>query len=239
MRRESPAPAETPQQAGERARNIRPSKQELYDAERAKIAAIRDAGPAPLTSLQKRARQTEVAKAYTQTQGLIDKTYDPKEGVIALARKIKMLSPDQKKAITGFSNYIPSFRESSKEADTLFGNLKGVVTAAGKDAAAASGTIGPMAVQEWKIVADQIATLDLAGMTPRALDAQMDRIIRKASNATNLARQVYDVQYGDDIKEYPDFKLKGGPASGARTPVVKGKSRISPDIENILKSRGI
>lgn len=205
----------------------RPSKQERYDAKRAEIDAIRDAGPAPLTALQKRARQTEVAKAYTQTQGLINKTYDPKEGVIALARKIKSLSPDQKEAITGFSNYIPSFRESSREADTLFGNLKGVVTAAGKDAAAASGAIGPMAVQEWKIVADQIATLDLAGMTPAALDAQMDRIIRQVSNATNLAQQVYDVQYGDDVKDYPAFKLKGAPPPRAKTPVTKAPPGVS------------
>lgn len=210
-----------------KSRAERPSAQELYDAEAAKIKAARDAGPAPLTSQQKTKRKTEVAKAYTQTQGLINKTYDPKEGVIALARKIKMLSPDQKKAITGFSNYIPSFRESSKEADTLFGNLKGVITAAGKDAAAASGAIGPIAVQEWKIVADQIANLDLAGMTPRALDAQMDRIIRQVGNATNLARQVYDVQYGDDVKEYPAFKVKGIPSPTTKTPVTKAPPGVS------------
>jgi len=238
-RREALAPAETPQQAGARALATRPSKQELYDAERAKIDAIRDAGPAPLTTQQKTKRKTEVAKAYTQTQGLINKTYDPKEGVIALARKIKMLSADQKRAITGFSNYIPSFRDSSKEADTLFGNLKGVITAAGKDAAAASGAIGPIAVQEWKIVADQIANLDLVGMTPLALDAQMDRIITQVSNATNLAQQVYDVQYGDDLKEYPAFKLRGTPPAGTKTPVAKGGTMISPDIDKILKSRGI
>jgi hypothetical protein len=220
-------------------RATRPSKQEVYDTELAKVLATRAAGPAPLTPQQKRARQTEVAKAYTQTQSLINKTYDPKEGAIAVARKIKSLSDDQKEAITGFSNYIPSFRESSREADTLIANLKGVVTALGKDAAAASGAIGPMAVQEWKIVADQIAALDLAGMTPRALDAQMDRIIQQVANATNLAQRVYDVQYSDDIKQYPDFKLRGVPSPRAKTPVVKGGRGISPDIDKILRSRGI
>lgn len=226
-------------QVAETSRATRPSAGELYDAEAAKIKAARDAGPPPLTTQQKRARKTEVANAYTQTQTLINKTYDPKEGAIALARKIKALSRDQKESVTGLSGYLPSIRESSREADTLIGNLKGVVTALGKDAAAASGAIGPMAVQEWKIVADQIAKLDLEGMTPRALDAQMDRIIQQVSNATNLAQQVYDVQFGDDIKEYPDFKLRGGSAARAKTPVVKGKSRISPDIDQILKSRGI
>ena len=217
----------------------RPSAGEVYDTELAKIKAARAAGPAPATPKEKRIRQTEVAKAYSQTQSLIDKTYDPKEGAVALARKIKSLSSDQKEAITGFSGYIPSFRESSREADTLINNLKGVVTALGKDAAAASGAIGPMAVQEWKIVSDQIANLDLQGMTPRALDAQMDRIIQQVTNATRLAERVYDVQYGDDLKENPSFKLRGAPPPRAKTPVVKGGSRISPDVDKILKSRGL
>ena len=208
-------------------RATRPSAGEVYDTELAKIKAARAAGPAPATPKEKRARQTEVAKAYSQTQSLIDKTYNPKEGAIALARKIKLLSPDQKEAITGFSGYVPSFRESSREADTLIGNLKGVVTALGKDAAAASGAIGPMAVQEWKIVSDQIANLDLEGMTPRALDAQMDRIIQQVSNATRLAERVYDVQYGDDIKEYPSFKLRGAPPPKAKTPVTKAPPGVS------------
>jgi len=208
-------------------RATRPSAGEVYDTELAKIKAARAAGPAPATPKEKRARQTEVAKAYSQTQSLIDKTYNPKEGAIALARKIKSLSPDQKEAITGFSGYVPSFRESSREADTLINNLKGVVTALGKDAAAASGAIGPMAVQEWKIVADQIANLDLEGMTPRALDAQMDRIIQKVSNATNLAQNVYDVQFGDDLKEYPSFKLRGIPSAKPKTPVTKAPPGVS------------
>jgi hypothetical protein len=217
----------------------RPSKQEVFDTELAKIEAARAAGPAPSTPQQKRARKTEVATAYTKTQTLVDRAYDPKEGIVSLARKIKMLSPDQKEAITGYSGYVPSFRESTKEADTLIGNLKGIVTALGKDTAAASGNIGPMAAQEWKTVADMIADLKLEGMTPRALDAQMDRIIRQVDLATNLAQRVYDVQFSDDIKEYPEFRIKGGASAKAKTPVVKGGSRISPDIDKILKSRGI
>jgi hypothetical protein len=208
-------------------RATRPSKQEVFDAELAKIEAARAAGPAPATRQQKLARKTEVANAYTKTQALMDKAYNPKEGVIALASKIKALSADQKESITGYSGYIPSFRASSREADTLIGNLKGVVTGLGKDAAAASGAIGPMAVQEWKIVADMIAKLDLEGMTPRALDAQMDRIIEQVRSATNLAERVYDVQYGDDIKEYPDFKLRGAPPPRTKTPVTKAPPGVS------------
>jgi hypothetical protein len=217
----------------------RPSKQEVFDTELAKIEAQRKAGPPPSTPQQKRARKTEVANAYTKTQTLVDRAYDPKEGIVSLARKIKSLSPDQKEAITGLSGYVPSFRGSTKEADTLIGNLKGIVTALGKDTAAASGNIGPMAAQEWKTVADMIADLKLEGMTPRALDAQMDRIIRQVDLATNLAQRVYDIQFSDDIKEYPEFRVRGNPSARTKTPVVKGGSRISPDIDKILKSRGI
>lgn len=226
-------------QVAETSRATRPSKQEVFDTELAKIEAQRKAGPPPSTPQQKRARKTEVANAYSKTQTLVDRAYDPKEGIISIANKIKALSPDQKEAITGFSGYVPSFRESTKEADTLIGNLKGVVTALGKDTAAASGAVGNMAVQEWKIAADMIADLKLEGMTPRALDAQMDRIIRQVDLATNLAQRVYDTQYGDDLKEYPEFRVRGTPPARTKTPVVKGKSRISPDIDQILKSRGI
>jgi hypothetical protein len=241
-RREAQAPgiySVPTQDVAATSRATRPSKQEMYDAEAAKIQAARDAGPAPVTAQQKIARKTEVAQAYSKAQTLIDKAYNPKEGIISIANKIKSLSDDQKEAITGYSNYIPSFRGTTREADTLFGNLKGVVTSLGKDAAAASGAVGNMAVQEWKIAADMIANLDLANMTPRALDAQMDRIIEQVSSATKLAERVYDIQYGDDVKQYPAFKLKGTPPTRTKTPVVKGGSRISPDIENILKSRGI
>jgi hypothetical protein len=241
-RRESPAPGiygVPTQDVAATSRATRPSKQEMYDAEAAKIKAQRDAGPPPVTAQQKIARRSEVAQAYSKTQTLIDKAYNPKEGIISIANKIKSLSDDQKEAITGYSGYVPSFRESSREADTLFGNLKGVVTSLGKDAAAASGAVGNMAVQEWKIAADMIANLDLATMTPRALDAQMDRIIEQVSNATKLAERVYGIQYGEDVKQYPDFKLRGSPPARPKTPVVKGGSRISPDIQKILKSRGI
>ncbi len=220
-------------------RATRPSKQEEYDAELAKIRARRDAGPEPVTQLQKLARKTELAKAFSKTQTLLDKAYNPQEGIITLANKIKMLSDDQKEAITGFSGYVPSFRGSTREADTLLGNLKGVVTALGKDVAAASGAISSMAVQEWTIVADMIAKLDPTNMTPRALDAQMDRIIKQVDLSTRLAEQVYDAQYGDDVKQYPAFKLRGSPPPRTKTPVAKGGSMISPDIQKILKSRGI
>jgi hypothetical protein len=67
----------------------------------------------------------------------------------------------------------------------------------------------------------------------------MDRIIEQVRNATNLAERVYNIQYGDDVKQYPAFKLRGSPPARTKTPVAKGGSNISPDIQKILKSRGI
>jgi hypothetical protein len=205
----------------------RASKEEVFDTELAKIRAQRAAGPAPVTQQQRLARQTQLADAFSRTQTLLDKAYNPKEGVISLANKIKALSADQKEAITGLSGYVPSFRGSTKEADTLIGNLKGVVTALGKDVAAASGAIGPMAVQEWKIVADTIADLKLEGMTPRALDAQMNRVIEQVRSATSLAERVYDAQYGEDVKQLPAFKLRGAPPARTKTQVTKAPPGVS------------
>ena len=205
----------------------RASKEEVFDTELAKIRAQRAAGPPPVTQQQKLARQTQLADAFSRTQTLLDKAYNPKEGVISLANKIKALSADQKEAITGLSGYVPSFRGSTKEADTLIGNLKGVVTALGKDVAAASGAIGPMAVQEWKIVADTIADLKLEGMTPRALDAQMNRVIEQVRSATSLAERVYDAQYGEDVKQLPAFKLRGAPPARTKTQVTKAPPGVS------------
>jgi hypothetical protein len=205
----------------------RASKEEVFDTELAKIRAQRAAGPEPVTQQQRLARQTQLADAFSRTQTLLDKAYNPKEGVISLANKIKSLSDDQKEAITGLSGYVPSFRGSTKEADTLIGNLKGVVTALGKDVAAASGAIGPMAVQEWKIVADTIADLKLEGMTPRALDAQMNRVIEQVRSATSLAERVYDAQYGEDVKQLPAFKLRGAPPARTKTQVTKAPPGVS------------
>jgi hypothetical protein len=89
----------SPGQVAATSRATRPSKQEEYDAELAKIRAARDAGPEPLTPLQKNARKTEVAQAYSKTQALIDKAYNPKEGVITLANKIQMHFPTIKRKL--------------------------------------------------------------------------------------------------------------------------------------------
>lgn len=181
--------------------------------------------PTPLTEAQRLARRDALAGNYKKSQALLDKTYG-KAGIVDAVKAVRNLSRDQKEAITGYSAYAPSIFGSSKDADTAIKNLKGTVTELGQQAATASGAIGPMAVQEWKIVADMIANLELEGMTAEGLDSQLNIIEEKAKNAARLTQQAYDAQYGADVKTMPEFRLRvpgGGraaPKPGSQYPVM-------------------
>ena len=196
-----PAPAQGPQprQTPEEAAAVTTA------VENAKNNALRNR---PLTPAEQRIRRAALSKAYVEAQGVIDKTFDPVSGVIAAVNKVKTLSRDQREAITGWSGYVPSFTDSSRDADTAIKNLKGIVTDLGRQAAAVSGAVGPMAVQEWKILADQVAALDLENMTASKLEDQMDVIERRAANTANLIQRAFQAQFGDDILAAPQFKLK-------------------------------
>lgn len=219
-----PAPPSQPQP--------RETAEEVYAKELAREQAKSDAAakapppkPVPLTEAQRLARRDALAGNYKKAQGLLDKTYG-KAGIIDTVNDVRNLSRDQKEAITGYSAYAPSVFASSKDADRVVKNLKDTVTELGKDAASASGAIGPMAVQEWKIVAGMIANLELEGMTAEGLDEQLNRIEAKAKNAARLTQQAFDAQYGADVKSMPEFRLKtpGGaksaPKPGSQYPVM-------------------
>lgn len=181
--------------------------------------------PAPLTEAQRLARRDAVAGEYKKAQALLNKTYG-KAGIVDAVNAVRNLSRSQKEAITGYSAYAPSVFASSKDADTAIKNLKGTVTELGQQAATASGAIGPMAVQEWKIVADMIANLELEGMSAEGLDRQLSIIEEKANNAARLTQQAFAAQYGPDLKSMPEFQLKtpGGskraPKPGGQYPVM-------------------
>lgn len=209
----------------------RETADEVYQKEKARIEAQRDAPPpkpVPLTEAQRLQRRDALAGEFKKAQGLLDKTYGP-AGIMDGVRAVRNLSRPQKEAITGYSAYAPSVFSSSKDADTAIENLKGTVTELGKEAAAATGAIGSMAVQEWTIVRNMIVNLDLEGMTPEALDRQLDIIEAKAKSAAQLTQRAFDAQYGNDIKTMPEFRLRtpagaGGSASkrqfGSQYPVM-------------------
>ena len=231
-----PAPPSQPQP--------RETADEVYKKELAREQAKIDAAakapppkPEPLTEAQRLARRDALAGNYKKAQGLLDKTYGP-AGIIDTINAVRNLSRDQKEAITGYSGYFPSVRSSSKDADTAVQNLKDTVTELGKEAAAATGAIGPMAVQEWKIVAGMIANLDLEGMTAEGLNQQLNRIEAKAKNAARLTQQAYDAQHGADVKTMPEFRLmtpggsKGAPKPGSNLPVLTpAQVRANPKIK--------
>jgi hypothetical protein len=187
----------------------RETPSEVYAKELAKVKAARDVGPKPLTAVQEAKLRTNIAKDYKTAESTIDAMTNPVSGVLAAVKAVRDLTPDQKEAITGYSGYLPSVTGASKTADTKLKNLIGKVTALGKAQAALSGAIGPMAVQEWKIVRDLIADLEVTGMGAKDLDNQLDIIESAAQGAADRVRDTYLNQYAEEFERYPNrFQLK-------------------------------
>jgi hypothetical protein len=191
----------------------RPSAKEAYDVEsakeRAKYDAAANAPPKRLTSVQEAKLRDNIGKDFKSAQAILDKMLAPDAGVIAAVNAVRKLSPDQKEALTGFSNYVPSILPSSRSADTALKNLMGKATDLGKSEAALSGAIGSMAVQEWRIVRDLIATLDVASMEPADLDNQLDIIEATARRLAQTTRDAYENQYAEEFARFPNrFVLK-------------------------------
>jgi hypothetical protein len=248
-RRESPAPAETPQQAGARALAARPSKQEVFDTELARARAARiaanEAGPKPLTTVQEAKLRQNIAKDYKTASDTIATMLHPETGVIAAVQRVRNLTPSQKEWLTGYSTYAPSLTNAGKQADTRFGNLTGKVTAMGRALASLSGSIGPMAVQEWDIVRKQIAEIDPVKLSPQALDEELDLIEAQARGAAARIRDAYENQYIEEFARYPGrFQLKepGGtpvtkaPKAETSIPRIRGNAdfnRLKPGAEFI------
>lgn len=195
---------------------------EVYAKEKARARAQREAaieaGPKPLTPVQEAKLRDNIAKDYKSARSTISMMLDPVSGVVASVNKVRNLSPSQKEAITGYSGYLPSITPGSRSADTAIKNLRGKVTEMGKSAAALTGAIGQMAVQEWRIVSDMIASLDIEGMEPADLDNQLDIIEAQARRAAEVTRDAYENQYVEEFARYPGrFQL---PSATGKTPVV-------------------
>lgn len=200
--------------------------------EKAKADAARNAGPKPLTPAQEVKLRDNIAKDYKSAQSTLDMMLNPVSGVVAAIDNVRKLSDDQKEAITGYSGYLPTVYASTKTADTKIKNLRGKVTEMGKNVASLSGAIGQMAVQEWKIVSDMIANLDLEGMGAKDLDDQLDIIEAQARRAAEVTRDAYENQYVEEFARYPGrFQLKqpSAPAAGGRrTPIRGGVDKNNP-----------
>ena len=215
---------------------------EVYAKEKARAKAQREAlleaGPKPLTAPQEAKLRDNITKDYKSARSTIDMMLNPVAGVVAAVNNVRKLSPDQKEAITGYSGYLPTMYASTKSADTAVKNLKGKVTEMGKSVAALTGAIGQMAVQEWRIVSDMIANLDLEGMGAADLDNQLDIIEAQARRAATVTRDAYENQYVEEFDRYPgrfrlpDASAFAAPAAKRRTPTKGAVDRNNPLLRN-------
>ena len=214
----------------------------MYAKEKARAKAQREAlleaGPKPLTVPQEAKLRDNITKDYKSARSTIDMMLNPVAGVVAAVNNVRKLSPDQKEAITGYSGYLPTIYASTKSADTAVKNLKGKVTEMGKSVAALTGAIGQMAVQEWRIVSDMIANLDLEGMGAADLDNQLDIIEAQARRAATVTRDAYENQYVEEFDRYPgrfrlpDASAFAAPAAKRRTPTKGAVDRNNPLLRN-------
>lgn len=109
---------------------------------------------------------------------------------------------DRATGVMGMVPSIPGLQAAA--AEVKMKNLEGKVTQLGKIAAAQGGAVGPMAVQEWKIVRDMIAALEPA----KGKDAYLDQtalIEAQVIGAEKRLREAYNNQYSADFERYPQF----------------------------------
>ena len=174
-------------------------------AARADAAAQRDRpNIKPMTAQQESKFLGDMSKSHSTAKASLD-AMDEVSKSIKLVRDAPGLS-----RATGVMSYIPSYPDSPASiADTRLKNLEGKMTMLGKAAAAASGSIGPMAVQEWKIVRDMVAAVD-PSKGEKALKEQLDSVEEQLAGSAQRLRESYDNQYSDYYDKYPKLSSFGG-----------------------------
>ncbi len=191
----------------------------------------------PLTAAQEATRRDKLGKEFKSASSALQTTQDVLDSIAAVKS-----SPGLSRA-TGFTGtMLPSFPEGeAAQAETRLTNLKGKITALGKAAAAASGAIGSIANQEWKILADQIAAIEpVKGAGP--LLEQIGLVEAQALGAMERIRDAYNRQLGEDFERFPQFRdlpppkstqPKGRKSGGAVTPA--GAAPVArPNIDALL-----
>lgn len=165
-----------------------------------------------MTAQQEAKYRTQIAKDY-QNANTVLSNMDDLAGSAAAVKSSKGLS-----GATGLQSYFPSLPDSeASQAQVRLTNLEGKVTSLGKAAAAMSGAIGPMAVQEWKIVRDMVAAIE-PQKGEKGLLEQIGLIENAAEGAAMRVRDAYTKHYEADFERYPQFSALAPPrAPGQRT----------------------
>jgi hypothetical protein len=163
-----------------------------------------------LTPAQKLALKKDMGKDFEAVQRVVGQTNELLESIDAVK------SSDLERVAGPVDALTPTVSEKGKMAETRFNNLKGKVTAIAKANASLGGAIGSIANQEWQILANQIAVLELkAGKEPNL--EQIERLEREAMSIVNRMRDGFERKYGSEVetlapqyKDLPNVNYKPG-----------------------------
>jgi hypothetical protein len=121
------------------------------------------------------------------------------QSVLDAVNDLRSVPDKDKERVLGITGeYTPNFTGAAKTAQTKLNDIKGQVTAMAK---AAAGSIGSMAVQEWDILANQIATLQAKNLDARTLNEQLNIIEHRAKGLLKRTQKNYNDVYGPVIKD--------------------------------------
>ena len=188
-----------------------------------------DKGLKPLTELQTIKLRTDVAKDYKTATTTLSQMDDLLESID------RVKTAPGLSAAAGFTGKLPSFPGgAAAQAETRLANLRGKVTALGKSLASATGAIGSIATQEWKVLADQIANLDeTKGAGP--LLEQISLIEAQTAGAIARIRDQYEKTRSEDFERFPQFRDLPAPKKPGSAP---GKPAAHPaDIQAIIDAQ--
>ena len=166
------------------------------------------AAPKPMTPVQSAKRRDQLGKEFKTAQNALQTTQDVLDSIAFVKAE-----PGLSRA-TGFTGtLLPSIPEgAAASAETRLKNLEGKITALGKAQAAATGAIGSIANQEWKILADQIAAIDRTKGTGPLLK-QLELVEAQAQGAMERMKDGYQRQFGEDFEQFPQFADLPAPKS--------------------------
>jgi hypothetical protein len=178
-----------------------------------------------LTPAQELKLRDQVATDYEKaTAGIAGAT-----GVLDAAKKVRAAKGLD--GATGIQSYFPSLPDSDAAvAENRIANLRGKVTLMGKSAAAATGAIGSIANQEWKILRDMVAAIE-PGKGKKALLEQIGEIEDQARGADARIRDAYEKHHEQNVKRFPIYKN----LSGAKNPETEAKPDAVDSNNPLLK----
>jgi hypothetical protein len=196
------------------------------------------AAPKPLTQPQELKMRTEIGEARAEA----NESLAVVQSVLDAINDLRSVPDKDKERVLGLTGeYIPNVTGAAKLAQTKLNDIKGQVTAMAK---AAAGSIGSMAVQEWEILANQIATLQAKNLDAKTLNEQLDIIESRAKGLLKRTQKNYNDTYGPVIKDSEGaFDLimpepRKIPERGAAATPRKGVLKAQPTLPAGVTSSG-